>query len=146
MARLLDRDVVPTDADFERAAGPHTDLWYRCRDTVTRAMGATADTVWGGRNDGWMLRVRRAGRPFTTLAPRDVGFNALVILGSADLAGAEALPLSPRVRAVLDSARRYPDGTWLFIPVEVASDVDDVVGLLTLKLPARVRRRLDSAA
>jgi hypothetical protein len=94
---------------------------------------------------GWELRYRRAGRPLITVTPTGDAFTACVVLGAAATAEAEALPLGPEARRILDGARRYPDGTWLFIPVRNAGDLADVRALLELKLPTGVRRTLVGA-
>jgi len=146
MTRLLDRTEPPNADAFRQALGVTAALWEQCRDIVVDRMGASSDVTWNGRSEGWALRFRRAGRPFLTLAPRDEGFTGLVILGRAETTEAEGMALSPRIRALLDGARRYPDGTWLFIPVEQSTDVDDILGLLTLKLPPTIRRRVAAAA
>ena len=135
---LDDRSRVPRDDEFGPAVGTAVALWEDVGRQVF-AMGARSAPSWGGRA-GWELRFRRAGRPFVTLTPGTDSFQACVVLGERETATAEATALPPAVRAVLDGARRYPDGTWLFIPIGSAEDVAGLVDLLEIKLPERARR------
>ena len=138
---LHDRTAVPDDEGFRAAVGAAGDLWEDVCRRLCDGMGARAVPAWGGRA-GWELRFRRAGRPFVTLTPGIDSFRACVVLGAHETSLAEAAALPPAIRSVLDQARRYPDGTWLFIPVRSDEDVGGLLGLLELKLPERARRAL----
>jgi hypothetical protein len=138
---MHDRAVVPDDQAFRAAVGAAADLWGDVCRHVADGMGARALPSWGGRS-GWEIRYRRAGRPFVTLTPGTDSFQACVVLGRNETVVAETLALGPATRAILDGARRFPDGTWLFIPVRSAQDVADLLALLEIKLPARTRRAL----
>jgi hypothetical protein len=142
--RLHDRSGPPTERALQAVLGPSAARWS---DLVARidCMGGTATFTWTGPRDGWVLRCTRAGRPFVTLEPAAGGFRALVILGRGQVAEAPSLPLGPRVRAILESARQYPDGRWLYIPVEECQDVEDIATLLEMKLPPTVRARVAAA-
>jgi hypothetical protein len=143
---LRRRDVVPDDAAFEASVGTAAGPWALLTRRVSMDMGARATPSWGGANAGWELRFRRAGRPFVTLSPGDDSFRACIVLGTRERSEAEAASLSIGARAILEAARRFPDGTWLFITVRTTGDVGTVLEFLELKLPTRVRRSLLTTA
>ncbi len=143
-AQLLDKVRAPDDAAFRAAVGSAADLWTGL-DRWLAQVGAARLPSWGGMRTGWELRYRRAGRPLITVTPTGDAFTACIVLGVAVTAEAAALPLGPETRRILDGARRYPDGTWLFIPVRDADGLADVRALLELKLPTSVQRALAGA-
>jgi Protein of unknown function (DUF3788) len=138
---LFDPVAAPTPDEVRSIIGPAAPLWDGLVQRA-EAMGARGTFTWEGPKHGWSLKYTRAGRPFVSLTPAPGGFKALVILGRAQVDEAPALPLGMHVRGIFDAARQYPDGRWLFIPVESEQDVADVVALLETKLPPTVRARL----
>jgi hypothetical protein len=89
---------------------------------------------------------KRAGRPFVTLTPRHGGFDALVVLGRAEADAARGLPLGGGTREAFVDSPQLHDGRWLFLPIGGDEDADDLLRLLSVKLPARVRARLGLAS
>ncbi len=138
---LFDAGTMPTREAVRTALGNAADRWDALVARV-EAMGARGSFTWDGPKYGWSLRYTRAGRPFVALSPGDGGFRALVILGRAQVEEVPTLPLGPHVRAVFDAARQYPDGRWLFIPVESDGDAADIATLLATKLPSTIRSRV----
>ena len=138
---FADEQRRPAVADVRAAAGPAADPWDRLAGWLDRT-GAKGSFLWYGRRSGWTLRYLRSGRPFVTATPEEGSFTVQIVLGRAEVEPAAALPLGERTRRICEGARQYPDGRWLFIPVETATDLADVLALLELKLPPRVRARL----
>ena len=141
---LFDPAAPPTHEVIRAALGPAGPHWD---DLVGRisAMGAWATFRWDGPRYGWALRGIRAGRPFVTLTPREGGFTALVILGRAQVDEVAQMALGSHVRDIFEAARQFPDGRWLFIPVEAPVDVNDVAAVLETKLPPTVRAKVAAA-
>jgi hypothetical protein len=139
---LFDHDHVPTDAAFEAAVGATAELWERLTRRVSIDMGARPLISWGGSKNGWEIRYRRAGRSFLSLSPGEDSFRACVVLGAREAAAAGAEPLSASAHAILGAAHQFPDGTWLFITIRTADDLETVLRFLELKLPNRVRRAM----
>ena len=138
---LFDPASPPAPEVVRATLGPAAPLW---EDLVGRveAMGARGAFIWEGPKYGWSLKYVRSGRPFATLTPVAGSFQVLVILGRAQVDEVPSLPLGPHVRGIFDAARQYPDGRWLFIPVESGQDIADIVALLATKLPPTVRAKL----
>jgi len=138
---LFDAGTMPTHEAVRPVLGAAAD-WWDVLVARVEAMGARGSFTWEGPKYGWSLKYARAGRPFVTLSPGGGGFRALVILGHAQVEEVPMLPLGPHVRAVFDTARQYPDGRWLFTPVESAADVADIATLLRTKLPPTIRSKI----
>lgn len=140
-APWLDPDGAPADDVLAAALGPAFDHWRALEAEAVR-MGGRPGWRWDGPKAGWVLAVKRAGRPFLTLLPEQAGARALVILGASQVSEVAGMTLSPAVRSVFESAHPYPDGRWLAIPLRSAIEVADVAALLAVKLPPTVRARL----
>ena len=137
---LMDRSREPDAETISRAVGTVGSQWDKLV-TWLEGVGAKATITWDGDKYGWSLHVRRAGRPFTTLTPRDDAFGSLVILGREQSVEAASLELSPASRRTYEEAHPYPDGRWLFLQVSSEEQLADVIQLLRLKLPPSVRAR-----
>ncbi len=142
---FADATREPGEAELAAALGRRAALW-RELETQAEAMGARGGWTWDGPKYGWNWRMKRSGKPFLSLTPAVGGFRALVILGRDASVEAATLPLGPGMRATYDAARQYPDGRWLFHPIESDEDVRDMLLLLRLKLPPTIRARFAAAA
>lgn len=137
---LMDRSRKPDAETISRAVGTVGRHWDELVAWL-EGVGAKGTITWDGDKYGWSLHYRRAGRPFTTLTPLEDAFGALVILGREQSVEAGSLELSPASRRTYEEAHQYPDGRWLFLQVSSEEQLADVVQLLWLKLPPRVRAR-----
>lgn len=135
------RGAEPSPAVVEGLLGERADLWS---DLIRRLeyLGGRGQWNWGGPKYGWELKFKRGTKPFATLTPKPGGFVVLVILGRAEVAEVDPTALGEGMRVTFESARQFPDGRWLFHPVESTRDVEDAAALLELKLPPTVRARL----
>jgi hypothetical protein len=141
---FLDRDHVPAEHELRAALGDAAPRWASLTRTLTDAFGARSAWRWDGPRSGWCVPFRRAGRPFVTLTPRTGGVDALVVLGAAEADAAGALPMGEATRAAFGDSPQLHDGRWLFLPIASDADQSDLLQLLTVKLPPRVRARLAS--
>jgi GLPGLI family protein len=57
-----------------------------------------------------------------------------IILSRVQVAAAEKMKLPPHVSRVLESARKYPEGRWLFIPVRSKKSAEGLRDLIALKM------------
>ena len=71
-----------------------------------------------GERYGWALRFRRGSRTVLALYPNRSCLTVQLILGTAHIAAARGMGLPSRVSIVLEAAKQYPEGRWLFIPVK----------------------------
>jgi hypothetical protein len=143
--QFLDATAAPSSDDIAALLGTAAPLWSELCAWLVE-VGAHAEQRWGGDRSGWELVVRRAGRPFTTLSPRQDGFVALVVLGRREAEAARGVSLDPRTTGLLAETPQLHDGMWLYLPVVDRHALDSLVALLELKLPPTVRARLLRAA
>lgn len=145
MDPLHDRDHVPDAAAFADASGAARPLWDRLVGWLAATYGVQGEPLWTGKDDGWVLRFRRAGRALLTLVSRPTGVRAMVVIGPSAWAAVEPGALSPAVRDAWDRARPYPDGRWLFLDVTDAVIAGDIERLVALKSPPPRRPRPSAA-
>lgn len=144
---LLDDARPPTAEEFAGAVGPAAPRWTALVDWLDRTYGIEGEPLHFGRESGWCLRFRRSGRSLLTLLPHEGGFRALVVVGPSvaeAVAGAIAAgEVGPTVAEAFAAARAYPDGRWLWLPVDDDATAEDVRRLIAIKSPPprRPRRR-----
>jgi Protein of unknown function (DUF3788) len=139
---FLDRSSPPSDRDGVAVLGDAAPRWVRLTRILTE-LGAHGVVRWDGPRSGWCVPVKRAGRPLVTLTPRPDGFDALVVLGRAEADLARGVALGEATREILTDSPQLHDGRWLFLSIASDADADDLLRLLSVKLPARVRAKLD---
>jgi hypothetical protein len=118
---------------LEAGLGKADPLWRDLTDAMDERYGIEPTLIPASGTHGPEYKYRKAGRTLVSLAPRDGGFTALVVLGAAETKKAFELDLGNRVRRVLDEATQYHDGRWLYVPVKSKRDVRDLISLIALK-------------
>lgn len=141
---FLDRSAPPEEATLYGVLGNAARRWERLTSVLVERVGASGEPRWDGPRSGWCIPFRRAGRPLLTLTPRSGGFDAMVVLGQAEADEARGLRLGEATRrAFLDSPQLH-DGRWLFLSIGSDEDLDDLLRLLCVKLPVRLRECVDA--
>ena len=87
-----------------------------------------------GERYGWALRFHRSGRLVLAMYPNHGHLTVQIILGRTQVAMATAMTLSPRIVRVLEAAKDYPEGRWLFIPVRSGKSAKELRSLIALKI------------
>jgi hypothetical protein len=140
---FLDPEHPPTERELRAAVGESSaELWDELVGVLERDLGAHPRHRWDGPRSGWCVPFTRAGRPLVTLTPETGAFAALVVLGRTEADAAAGLPLGEQVRDLFASSPQLHDGRWLFLTIASHEDMEDLLRLLTVKLPPRVRARL----
>jgi hypothetical protein len=144
---FLDRTAPPSKHEILAGLGSARDRWLRLESWARMTYGIEGELLYAGRDTGWSVRFRRAGRALFTLMPRTDGFGALVVVGPSAWAGAANVALSKQTREAWERAHPYPDGRWLWLTIDDDLAAADVEHLVTLKSPPPQRlRRLASPA
>lgn len=139
---FLDPAGPPDEAAIRATLGPAWSLWQRLSDGIGARYGVRGEPLFAGRDSGWAVRFRRSGKALLTLAPQaDGGFRALVVIGPSAWQAASAVELGPVLSSAWESAKPYPDGRWLFVPVADEQTAADVERLIALKSPPPRRPR-----
>lgn len=83
---------------------------------------------------GWSLRLKRDKRTILYLSPCHGCFRASFALGGKAVEAARASGLPQPVIRIIDSARRYAEGTGVRIDVNGPADIAVVLKLAAIKL------------
>jgi hypothetical protein len=144
---FTDRNHRPSMREIFAALGARRKAWDELDHYMAENYQVQGELLFGGLNYGWALRFRRSGKTLLVLFPGQKGFIANVVLGHSLLKKAQALKLGENARQVLESARRFYEGCWLYIKVSSKQDVLDVRQLVALKAkPQPLRKESLSAA
>jgi len=138
---FVDRTSRPSREEVLAGLGPARQRWLRLEDWVRATYGIDGELIYAGREAGWSLRFRRAGKALFTLLPRADEFGALVVVGPRAWVGAAKATLSPATRDAWAHARPYPDGRWLWFTVADDQTANDIEQLVALKSPPLRRPR-----
>ncbi|MCL4249856.1 MAG: DUF3788 family protein [Anaerolineae bacterium] len=134
---FADKQDQPTEAEILAAVGSLLSEWEALTAFIREHYRTQADIKFMyGKNYGWALRFRSKGRLLTALYPTEGGFTVQIILPPDAIEQAQAMNLGERVAQAIARATPYPEGRWLFIPVESAADAEDIRRLLALRAEA----------
>ena len=131
---FTDKSIQPTEAQVHEAVGPRIQLWHDLIRFAQNQYPVQQDFKFlYGKSYGWAVRFRVKGQLLVSLFPTQGGFVAQVNLSPKDVEAALALNVSKNVQAAIDGAQPYPEGRWLFIPVETEEDLGDVKRLVEMR-------------
>ena len=135
---FTDKSRQPADAEIRDAIGAQLPLWQSLVRFIRETYPAQEDFKFlYGKTYGWALRFRIKGQVLTSLYPTQGGFTAQVNLSPEAVEQAQSMELGHNVRQAIERANPYPEGRWLFIPVESEEDVRDVQRLLALRVETK---------
>jgi len=93
-----------------------------------------------GKRYGWALHMRARRQMVANLYPTGSGFTVQVNLSEPAVQAALQTDLDPFVRQVIESAHPYPEGRWIWIPVESERGLSDIRDLLARRMQMLVAR------
>jgi hypothetical protein len=132
---FTDKHHEPTDEEIRQTIGSGFSLWDELIQSIRETYAPAEDFKFlYGASYGWGHRFRLKGKLLTTLYPTSGGITAQIILNPQAVDAALAMPIGTNTRQAIEKANPYPEGRWLFIPVESAEDLDDVRHLLKLRV------------
>jgi hypothetical protein len=131
---FTDKNRQPTDTEIFEAIGPMLPAWRVLVKFIRENYSAQEDFKFlYGKKYGWALRFRIKGKLLTSLYPTQNGFTAQINLSPAAIEQTERMKLGKNVQQAIERAHPYPEGRWLFVPVESENDIRDIQHLLTLR-------------
>jgi hypothetical protein len=130
---FVDKHHQPTTREIFASIGSKKELWNNLVRFVEGNYRTKRDFAFYGRNYGWALRFRKAGKALLSMYPGKGSFTAQIVLRGTSAKKVFNLKLGRNVRNVLQNAHEFPEGRWLFIRVGSKRDLDDVQQLLLLK-------------
>ena len=143
---FTEKNYQPTEAEIGQAIGSKLPLWEALIRLIREKYPVQEDFKFlYGKDYGWGWRFRVKGQLLTSLYPTLGGFTAQVNLSPEAIEKAQGMKLGRNVEQAIARAKPYPEGRWLFVPVETQRDLKSVQSLLALRtetkrLPARDRQ------
>jgi len=131
---FTDKKQQPTESEISEAIGPQLPAWEELLQFIRATYPADEDFKFlYGKTYGWARRFRSRGKLLTSLYPTAGGFTVQINLTPEAVERALALEPGKNTREAIAKAHPYPEGRWVFVPVESAEDVQDVKQLLALR-------------
>jgi hypothetical protein len=135
---FTDKKYQPTETDIQIAIGSRFLIWHEFIQFIRDRYPVQEDFKFMyGKKYGWALRFRIKGQLLTSPYPGNEGFSVQVNLSPEAVEKTRNMNLSPGIRQVIDRAHPYPEGRWLFIPVQSGGDISDILQLLALRVESR---------
>jgi hypothetical protein len=132
---FVDRTREPSRASVRRALAEARPTWDAFKRYLAETYGLKGlfHFMYGERY-GWALQFRRSGRFVLAMYPNQGHLTVQIILNRAQVATATGMGLPSRVLKVLEAAKDYPEGRWLFIPVRSQKGAEELKPLVALKM------------
>ncbi len=133
---FIGRTEAPSEQEIAAALGRARPRWERLVAELAAEHGlVTREWHSYSRKSGWYLRLKRGDRNILYLSPNSGGgFTAALMLGAKALEAARQSGLPPQVLEILDSAKRYAEGTAVRLEVARAGDIASVKKLVGAKI------------
>lgn len=132
---FVGKAAQPTENELTAALGPAKTVWDRLLAVLAQEYGLTVQE-WNSYSPkaGWSLRLKRGDRNILYLSPGDGCFMVSFALGDKAVQAARQSKLPKRVIEIIDSAKRYAEGTAVRLDVAGIRDIAAVKKLAALKL------------
>ena len=140
LSAFADRARPPSLDEMLGVVGDKAGLWRAVSDFMRDTYACPGEAKFYGKSYGWMLWFRVGGRSLLALYPQNGAVTAQITLAPRLVDDALALPLGTVFRRAIEEAHPYPEGRWLFVPLEDADEVEDLKRVVLLKKrPPRAR-------
>jgi hypothetical protein len=130
---FVEKQHQPTTREISHSIGLKKELWDSLERFVAENYRTKRDFAFYGKNYGWALRFRKAGKALLSMYPGQGSFTVQIVLAETPAKKASSLKLGKNTRNVLESAHQFSEGRWLFIRVNSKQDLHDIQQLLLLK-------------
>ena len=130
---FVEKQRQPTMREIFGSIASKKELWDSLERFVAENYRTKRDFAFYGKNYGWAVRFRKAGKALLSMYPGEGSFSVQIVLGATPTKKASNLKLGRNVRTKLEKAHEFPEGRWLFIKISSKQDLRDVQHLLLLK-------------
>jgi hypothetical protein len=135
---FTDRKHEPTEDEILEVIGPKLSVWQELGQFIRQRYPSDEDFKFlYGKKYGWALRFRIRGKLLTSLYPTEGGVTVQINLSPEAIEQAQGMKLGEHAQEAIARANPYPEGRWLFIPVESADDIRDIQQLLALRVETK---------
>lgn len=131
---FIGKKEQPTDADLSAALGIAKPLWDHLVSTLmSDCLELVPEWKFYSLKMGWTFRLQHKKRNIIHFGPYAEGFQVMFIFGEKALRTVKAADLPKRIRGLIATAPKYPEGTGLRIEV-TKHDVPAIRKLVKIKL------------
>jgi len=124
----------PTESELGAELGASKALWDKLVDDLAKKHKLAREWNSYSKKAGWALRLKRGDRNIVYLSPFHGRFRASFALGEKALEAARTSGLPQRTIALINEAKRYPEGAAVRIDVNAPRDLAVVKMLAVIKL------------
>jgi len=132
---FIGKPKKPSQEELAAALGPAKAVWDQLVADLADENGVDVQE-WNSYSlkAGWLLRLKRKDRNIVYLSPSRDCFMANFALGDKAVKAARQSGLPHYVVAILDTAKRYAEGTAVRLEVKASRDIAIVKKLAVIKL------------
>lgn len=125
----------PSPKELADALGPTSSLWDHLVADLMTDLDLT-EQEWSSYSPkyGWHLRLKLKKRNIIYFSPCAGWFRVSLILGDRAVAEARKSRLPVSLLKLLDDAKRYPEGTALYLAVKNSRDIPSIKKLARIKV------------
>lgn len=125
----------PLEEEITQALGARHSDWLALVQFLRERYADTEEWKFMyGKKYGWALHMCSGKKLVSNLYPMQGSFSVQVNLSEAAVQAALQTDLNPHVRQVITAAHPFPEGRWIWIPVETDHDLVDIRALLERRM------------
>ena len=131
---FIGRKNPPTETEVSTALGASAATWQELIECLSDQGIVGPEWRSVSPKYGWGLRPALKKRTILYLGPCDGCFRVSFVLGDRAVAAARATKLPKNVLKAIDEARRYAEGTGVYLTVRKSSELAAIKKLVEIKL------------
>ncbi len=134
--RMLDKDKIPTTEDILKIIGKQAEIaWNKLTNFMQTNYEIEPETVFYGKNYGWLIRYRKSGKTLCSIFPEKNSFTFQITYGKKEVEKFlnQKEEFNQVISEIFESTKQLHDGRWLFIRLLDDVLVQDIVNLITIK-------------
>lgn len=125
----------PTNKELSEALGPAKEIWDQLLIQLADDLDVNKQE-WNSYSPkaGWALKVKKGRRTILYMSPCEHAFRVAFILGDKAKKAALHDDLPPKFVKIIREAKKYPEGTAVYIETVSAADLSPIHKLAVAKL------------
>lgn len=119
---FIDKKHQPSETEISQTIGKMLPVWQELIQFIREKYPSEEDFKFMyGKKYGWARRFRMRSQFLTNLYPSAGEFTVQINLS----------------QEAVEKAHPYPEGRWLFIPIQASEDIQDIHPLLALRVETK---------
>ena len=132
-----EKNNKPTDDDIYNSLQEAKPLWESLISFLEDNYQIHGELIFYGKNFGWALRYRKAGRVLIAVYPRKAEFLVQIILNENEIEEVLGSDISPETRKIITETRMIREGKWIYLTVTKEDGLDDIKQLIIARHPLK---------